>query len=63
MGLADETASNTDYSKFGTYEKLTPQEEAAWKLYCEETAGDMDVRDYWSQLPRHVREMYLAKVS
>lgn len=42
---------------------MTPQEQRAWELYCHETAGDMDVRDYWSDLPLKVRELYLRKAS
>ncbi len=36
-------------------------EEQAWLLYCEDTAGDMDVRDYWEQLPERVQKIYLTK--
>lgn len=36
-------------------------EDQAWLLYCEDTAGDMDVRDYWEQLPEHVQKIYLTK--
>ena len=31
----------------------------AWELYCFETQGGMDVRDFWDELPKYVREMYL----
>ena len=31
----------------------------AWELYCEETAGDMDVRDSWEELPPSVQSCYL----
>jgi hypothetical protein len=40
---------------------MTPQERDAWELYCEETSGDMDVRDYWCDLPEPVQKMYLEK--
>lgn len=32
----------------------------AWKLYCEETAGDMDVRDSWEELPPNAKIHYLT---
>jgi hypothetical protein len=37
-------------------------EEKAWSLYCEETAGDMEVRDNWAELPKRVQEHYLNRV-
>jgi hypothetical protein len=40
---------------------MTVDESLAWGLYCEETAGDMDVRDSWEQLPAHVQQLYLRK--
>lgn len=33
----------------------------AWEIYCRETARGMDVRDYWSQLPKSVQLTYLTK--
>jgi hypothetical protein len=51
-----------------TYDEIRPvgwlnyREQAAWELYCEETAGDMDVRDFWWDLPAKVRELYLDKI-
>jgi hypothetical protein len=33
----------------------------AWHLYCFDTQGSMDCRDYWSQLSKSVQEMYLKK--
>jgi hypothetical protein len=53
-------SANNEYRQA---KKLTPLERAAWECYCQDTAGDMDVRDYWEQLPRRVQEIYLAKVS
>lgn len=38
------------------------KEECAWNLYCEETAGSMDVRDFWWELPKDVQQIYLDKV-
>lgn len=35
--------------------------EAAWRLYCDDTAGDMHVHDFWEQLPERVQALYLAK--
>ena len=40
----------------------TALEEAAWELYCEETAGDLDVRDYWDQLSVSVKIIYISKI-
>lgn len=45
-----------------TFVKLTLMEQTAWKLYCEETAGDMDVKDFWHELPHSVQQIYLRKV-
>jgi len=42
---------------------LTPEQEQAWQLYCKETAGDMDVRDFWHELPPHVQQIFLDKVA
>lgn len=33
----------------------------AWQIYCRETAGDLDVRDYWEQLPENVQTLYKSK--
>jgi hypothetical protein len=41
---------------------LNWREQRAWELYCAETAGDMDVRDFWWELPAKVRMRYLDKV-
>lgn len=35
--------------------------EIAWQIYCRETAGGLDVADYWEQLPPHVKAGYLNK--
>jgi hypothetical protein len=43
-------------------EKLTPREQQAWDLYCRETAGSMDCRDYWSSLPKKVQELFIARI-
>lgn len=37
-------------------------EEQAWLLYCEDTAGGMDVKDHWDELPYDVQELYLSRV-
>ncbi len=42
--------------------ELTSQEEAAWSLYCKDTAGGMDVRDFWWELPEWVQKIYLERV-
>lgn len=36
-------------------------DERAWQLYCAETAGSMDVRDFWHELPDSLKELYRAK--
>lgn len=41
---------------------MTEKEERAWELYCTETAGSMDVRDFWWELSKRVQQMYLNKV-
>ena len=47
---------------FGKQKVLTVDEEAAWRLYCADTAGDMDVRDFWEDLSPRVKAHYLNKV-
>jgi len=42
---------------------MTRREQQAWRLYCDETAGSMDVRDYWHELSPKIQEMFLAKVA
>ena len=43
--------------------KLEGFELKAWETYCEETAGSMDVRDFWCELPAHVQRRYLRQVT
>lgn len=38
-------------------------EQRAWEIYCEETAGDMDVRDFWEELPQVIKNHFLAKAN
>lgn len=33
----------------------------AWELYCKETAGSMDIRDFWYELTPRLQEVYLHK--
>lgn len=40
---------------------MNEHEQKAWDLYCEETAGGMDVRDFWSELSPAMREHFLAR--
>jgi len=40
----------------------TALEDLAWDLYCEDTAGDLDVRDYWEQLSVDTKTIYIQKV-
>ena len=47
---------------YRTFRELTPAEEAAWRLYCDETKGSMDVRDFWDDLSPRVKAHYLNKV-
>jgi len=37
-------------------------EKKAWELYCKETAGDMDVKDFWSELRPDIQKIYINKV-
>ncbi len=37
-------------------------EQAAWKLYCTDTAGSMHVADFWWELPWYVKAIYLSKL-
>jgi hypothetical protein len=34
----------------------------AWEIYCFETRGGMAVKDFWSELPEYVKEIFLHKV-
>lgn len=49
--------------EYAPTKKLSRMEATAWSLYCEETAGDMDVRDFWEELPKHVQQIYLDRAS
>ena len=42
---------------------MTPLEQAAWERYCDDTAGDMDVRDFWDELSPEMKAHWLEKVS
>ena len=42
-------------------EQQTAVRDLAWSLYCEDTSGDMDVRDFWDELPSHVQAHYITK--
>lgn len=33
----------------------------AWEIYCFDPRGGMDVRDFWSELPEEVQELFLKK--
>ena len=33
----------------------------AWHLYCRETAGGLDVADFWDDLPERVKKIYRDK--
>lgn len=41
---------------------MSEQEQKAWTLYCKETAGGLDVRDFWSELSPEMQAHYLARV-
>ena len=40
---------------------MSALDDIAWHLYCKETAGDLDVRDSFEQLPENVKEIYREK--
>lgn len=40
---------------------MTELEHKAWNLYCDETAGSIDVRDFWAELSKSVQKVYLQK--
>lgn len=42
---------------------MTDLEGLAWKMYCAETAGSMDVRDFWEELPERVQAYYLKSAA
>lgn len=42
--------------------KMTNEEEQAWKLYCETTAGCMSARDFWWELSTQEQATYLRRV-
>lgn len=41
-------------------ERKNEKRRLAWELYCQETAGSMDVRDFWEELPPHVQKYYMS---
>ena len=40
---------------------MSKLEQLAWEIYCEETAGSMDVRNFWEELPERVQRMFIEK--
>lgn len=54
-----------DPNEFNDWEGQGPpmsdHEKRAWELYCKETAGSADARDFWDDLPPKVRDLYLRK--
>ena len=40
---------------------MSAHEQAAWELYCAETAGGCDVRDFWHELSPAMQSHYLAR--
>ena len=38
---------------------MTPKEQSAWALYCDETKGGMNVADFWHELSPKVQSLYL----
>ena len=41
---------------------MKSNETKAWELYCKETAGSMDVKDFWNELSPSIQQRYLDKV-
>ena len=37
--------------------------ERAWRMYCDDTQGSMDVRDHWFELSPAVQTLYIEKAS
>lgn len=44
-------------------DELTPAEQKAWDLYCEETAGCMSAKDFWWELSLNQKLYYLDKAN
>lgn len=42
-------------------EAVSDLEEAAWKLYCDETKGSMHVADFWTELPIKIQAEYMKR--
>ena len=40
---------------------MTDLERRAWDIYCRDTAGSMDVRDFWCELPERVQAIFLDR--
>lgn len=38
-------------------------ERMAWELYCKETAGSLDVRDFWFELSPAMQSHYIARIT
>jgi len=38
---------------------MSEQEKAAWALYCEDTAGDAHVADFWEELSDKAKDYYM----
>lgn len=42
---------------------MTELETKAWERYCEDTAGSMDVKDFWEELSPTIRSHYMNIVA
>lgn len=56
MGLADGAA----WERYAPEEPpMSPREQAAWGLYCRDTAGSLAAKDDWHQLASWTQAYYL----
>lgn len=53
--------SGDDYELYKPIPKISSLEEKAWSIYCYETRGDMDVRDFWWELSDYIKKQYISK--
>lgn len=42
---------------------MTELEVRAWERYCSDTAGDIDVRDFWCELSPAMQAHWINKVT
>ena len=43
--------------------KTTEEESKAWELYCEDTKGCFNTKDFWWELSAEVQQIYMERLA